>query len=167
MTDRPDVADALWDFALRVYGGDDVSTCCLTLQDSFGADVPVLLTALWMARRGAVLDASGMALVEARIGAWRSETVQPLRALRRRLKSGALVAGFDGTEALRSEVKRAELHAEKIQLAALAFWVDQTFPATGQGAVRDNLAAALAHYSGGADIPERLIAPLVTAAEAA
>ncbi len=166
MSDDSAPAADLWAFALKVYGSANVSAACLDLQETFRADVPVLLTALWMAKRGERLDASGMDAMESHIGLWRSGMVQPLRVLRRRLKSGPKPAPSGETEALRDEIKRAELHAEKIELATLALWVDQTFQPAGQAGFRENLEAALAYYSGGASIPETLLAPLLKAAEA-
>lgn len=168
MADGADPAADLWAFALRVYGAPDVSAACLDLQDRFGADVPVLLTALWMARRGIGLDAASMAALEARISPWRTEMVAPLRALRRRLKEGPAPAPSEATEALRTDIKRAELHAEKIELANLADWVAETF-VSGAATIdyHDNLAVAMTHYADGAEMPEALTAPLVTAANSA
>ena len=167
MADRAGGAGDLWSFALKVYGAADVSASCLALQDRFGADVPVLLTALWMAQRGVRLDASGMAEIERRIGPWRTEMVAPLRALRRRLKSDPPLPPSEETEALRTDIKRAELYAEKIELATLAGWVDAMSGWDGHGGFRENLAVAMAHYAGDADVPEALQFPLLAAAEAA
>ncbi|EAR51894.1 hypothetical protein OG2516_16374 [Oceanicola granulosus HTCC2516] len=159
-------ADAeLWEFALKVYGTEGVAAACLELQDRFGADVPVVLAVLWAARRGVAVDADAMAALEAAAGPWRAEMVVPLRALRRRLKAGPDPAPSAETEALRGEIKRAELHAEKIELRVLAGWIAGA--GAGQAEVRANLGAALAHYAGGQDVPEELTAPLVAAAEAA
>jgi uncharacterized protein (TIGR02444 family) len=164
MTD--DAAD-LWAFALKVYASSGVAAACLDLQDDYGADVPVLLTALWMARRGLRLDPAGMAVIESAVGPWRDGMVTPLRALRRQLKAGPPPAPSPETEALREEIKRAELHAEKIELATLAALVADRFTPSGTADFRENLTVALTHYAGAADVPAARLTPVVAAAEAA
>lgn len=167
MADDVDAAGDLWAFALKVYVGEGVSAACLDLQDRFGADVPVLLTVLWMAKRDLRLNAEGMAALETRIGPWRAEMVAPLRALRRRLKEGPAPAPSDATEALRTEIKRAELHAEKIELVNLAGCVSEMARPSGPAGFRGNLMVAMTFYAPGADVPDALVTPLVAAAEAA
>ncbi|MHA7874324.1 TIGR02444 family protein [Roseivivax sp.] len=166
MSDADSPAEDLWRFALAVYGASGVSAACLELQDRFGADVPVLLTALWMGRRGRALDAAAMAALDGVVADWRAEMVQPLRALRRRLKSGPAPAPSDTTEALRSEIKRAELSAEKIEMVRLAEWAAAQPEAEGQGDAARNLALAVAYFAERAEVPEALLAPLLEAAEA-
>lgn len=80
-------APGFWDWALEAYGREGVSDACLDLQDRHGQNVPLLLWAAWLAARGET--ASGETVEAAcDIGrAWDETTVEPLRALRRRLKS--------------------------------------------------------------------------------
>jgi uncharacterized protein (TIGR02444 family) len=51
---------------------------------------------------------------------WREQIVQPLRALRTRLKTGPLPAPNAATEPFRSTIKAAELAAERLQNQLLA-----------------------------------------------
>jgi len=109
----------LWDFALRLYGASGISEACLLLQEESGVDVPVLLFAAWLSARNRVLTDAELRRVDERIKGWRKDVVQPLRAVRRRLKDGPYPAPSEETEALRNGVKAIELQSEKIELAVL------------------------------------------------
>jgi uncharacterized protein (TIGR02444 family) len=129
----------LREFALAVYGVHEVPPACLLLQDRFGLDVNVLLLAAYLGavqRRTLTADQ----LTEARDLAdpWRREVVEPLRAVRRRLKSGPDPAPSPQTAVLRSEVARLELDAELIELDQLSWWANgvQWPEATGDAAER-------------------------------
>lgn len=107
MDPRPD----LWTFAAATYA--EAGEACLALQDSYGVDVPLLLFAAWIgATRGVRLDAAQVAEADGWIRDWRREVVQPLRAVRRRLKGA-------GAETLRQTVKTAELESERFALTTL------------------------------------------------
>lgn len=167
MTALPeDSAAALWTFAVDVYGRAGVSEACLELQDDHGADVPVLLFALWLAARGVALDASDMTRVEATVGPWRAEVVHPLRVLRRQLKDGPPPAPGPRTEDLRNAIKAAELSSEKIELAQLARLADEGGIGRAGGArLEENLAVAAAFFAGGASVPAPLLKRLASAAQ--
>lgn len=110
-----------WTFALDVYRRPGVDAACLDLQDRRGADVVLLIVALWA---GAVcahaLTRDEAARLEAAARPWREDVVRPLRAVRRRLKEGPAPAPSAASEALRGRVKEAELAAERLQLEHLA-----------------------------------------------
>lgn len=143
-----DVRADLWRFAIKVYGTEGVSDDCLTLQDVYGVDVPVILCALWMATRGSALTPDDMARLAGSVEAWHAEVVKPLRAVRRRLKEGPSPAPSERTEAVRTAVKAAELDAERIELATLAEFAEG-FATGAPVAPVGNLDVALAHYAGG------------------
>jgi uncharacterized protein (TIGR02444 family) len=112
--------DGLWDFAVAVYGRPGVAAVCLDLQDRRGVDVPLLLWAAWLGRRGIGLDAARLEQAAAAVRPWRDEVVLTLRGLRRRLKSGPASAPGAATVGFREEIKALELRAERIQLDMLA-----------------------------------------------
>lgn len=114
-----DARQGLWDFALRLYGTPDVGEACLVLQDESGIDVPVLLFAAWLAKNSVALSSTDIVRVDGLVSDWRNEVVKPLRAIRRRLKSGPQPAPTKETETLRNGVKGVELSSEKIELAVL------------------------------------------------
>ncbi|MGQ3049347.1 MAG: TIGR02444 family protein [Niveispirillum sp.] len=146
----------LWSFCLSLYAAPGVAEACLTAQDRHGADVNLLLWAVWLAVQGHDLTAAEVADAEAATRPWREEVVWPLRAVRRRLKTGPLPAPDANTESLRTQVKAAELAAEKVQQSLL-----QTLPAhrrTG-GPVADLLRANLSLLPGG-DVLAAVTIPL-------
>ncbi|MCJ9754537.1 TIGR02444 family protein [Neorhizobium sp. BETTINA12A] len=114
-----DIEQGLWDFALRLYGAPGVGEACLLLQDESGVDVPVLLFSAWLAKNSVALSPTEVARIDGLVADWRNEVVEPLRALRRRLKSGPHPAPTKETETLRNGVKGVELSSEMIELAVL------------------------------------------------
>ncbi|WP_117193326.1 TIGR02444 family protein [Rhizobium terrae] len=141
--------DGLWNFALKLYGAPGVADACLVLQDENGVDVPVLLFSAWLAKNSVSLSTAEIARLDDLVKDWRNEVVRPLRAVRRRLKSGPRPAPTKETETLRNGVKGAELGAEKIELAVLEA-EGQALIALGAGFgdAGGNLARALRHFHG-------------------
>lgn len=114
-----------WSFPVSLYTRNGVAEACLALQDQVGVDVCVLLAALLAARiRQRPLSAAEVAQADQHVQAWRTQVVLPLRAIRRRLKTGPQPAPTDATDALRQSVKACELAAERLQLEALAACLD-------------------------------------------
>jgi uncharacterized protein (TIGR02444 family) len=105
-----------WDFACAFYAVPEVAEACLALQDRHGLDVNLLLLCCWLgaSRRGRLTD-SEIALAEQRVAAWRSSVLEPLRSLRRHLKTveGAAICAVEIVR-LRDWVKENELAAERI-----------------------------------------------------
>lgn len=114
-----DGRQGLWDFALRLYGAPGVGDACLVLQDENGVDVPVLLFSAWLTKNSVALSQADIARIDGLVSDWRREVVKPLRAVRRRLKSGPYPAPTKESETLRNSVKGVELSSEKIELAIL------------------------------------------------
>jgi uncharacterized protein (TIGR02444 family) len=148
MTQHDDTS--LWDFALKIYSAPGVSEACLALQDESGVDVPVLLFGLWLGAHSVELPARELRRIDGDVGLWREEVVRPLRAVRRRLKTGPFPAPSDATETLRNNIKAAELNSEKIELALLEAEgrelmarAEPTTDAPGR-----NAAAVVRHYRG-------------------
>lgn len=139
----------LWDFALKLYGAPGVADACLLLQDESGVDVTVLLFSAWLAANSVALTDAEMARIDVLVKDWREEVVKPLRAIRRRLKTGPFPAPGKETETLRNGVKGVELGAEKIELAVLetegeAMMTGGRQPTDGAA----NLVVVLKHYAG-------------------
>ncbi|WP_448192365.1 TIGR02444 family protein [Azospirillum sp. sgz301742] len=106
--------DSLWRFSLAVYGRPGVDAVCLDLQDRLGADVNLLLFALWVgAVCGVRLSAAELERLSADAAAWQRNVVAPLRGVRRHLK------GMAGAEAFRQTVKDAELESERLEQVRL------------------------------------------------
>lgn len=102
--------DSLWQFSLATYARPGVADACLDLQDRFGADVNLLLFALWAgAVCGVRLGHAELDRLKAEAAAWHHPVVVPLRAVRRHLK------GVPGAETLRESIKAAELESERLE----------------------------------------------------
>lgn len=107
---------SLWTWALETYALDGVPEACLALQDEHGQNTPFLLWAIW----AETADPDLLARAAAASRAWDAVAVKPLRAVRRALKSAQPPIDDDAREALREDVKAAELHAERVLLETLA-----------------------------------------------
>ena len=133
------MTEAFWSFSTRFYGLPGVAESCLELQDRYGADVNLLLFALWAASRGQLLDAPAVAAAERTARPWRETVTQPLRAVRRALK--IRLDGFDEAEVarLRGQVMAAELEAERLQQGAMEIGMRVESHDTPVVAARQNL----------------------------
>lgn len=116
---------------------------CLTLQDQFGLDVNMLLFCLWAGRRFGRLTRRELDAASRAVAAWRGNAIEPLRGLRRRLKSDAM--RDPAIAVLRRRVLAVELAAERIALARLAATVvEKSRRQASADAAAANLAAYLA-----------------------
>jgi uncharacterized protein (TIGR02444 family) len=109
--------EALWPYALDVYGRPGVEELLLRLQDDHGQCVPFLLWSLWMAAGGRPLDARTAASCAELARAWQDTAVTPLRRLRRGLKARARKAQLQAR--IRTGVQALELEAERMLLQML------------------------------------------------
>lgn len=110
----------LWDFAVNLYGQDQVALICIDWQDRFGLDITMLLHACWVGVNGRTLDADQIKDVDAAVRVWRTTAIKPLRDIRRDLKqlnnSPVLQAHRNQ---IREMVKSVELEAEHYALNVL------------------------------------------------
>jgi uncharacterized protein (TIGR02444 family) len=104
---------SLWQFSKALYQSAGVERCCIDLQDRWGADVNLLLLCCWCGERGCSLDQAWFraTLTDPQFTGWREKCVEPLRCLRRQLKTQSLRGAIE----LRERVKVLELEAEKLE----------------------------------------------------
>lgn len=136
---------SLWDFACAIYARPGIPEVCLELQDSWAFDVNLLLYCLWYGAHFGQLQEAELQTLLIDSGPWRENVIQPLRAVRRWMKT----ASFGETDALRrdrnslrEQIKLLELQAERLQqqrLEALGRAAAEGSGVTGPRAVRDNL----------------------------
>jgi len=110
---------SLWDWSVAAYAAPGVAEACLELQDKLGHNVPLLLWAAWTALEGRPLDED---VIEAAIDtarAWSRSAIEPLRAVRRTLKTRIPDVADGPRESVRAEVKALELACERHLLEAL------------------------------------------------
>jgi uncharacterized protein (TIGR02444 family) len=129
---RSDVEADGWAFALHLYAQPGVADACLKLQDEAGVDVMMALMIVFAAVRHRVLLApSEIRELDEACRPWREQIVQPLRAVRIRLKTGPSPAPGNATEPFRSTIKAAELAAERLQNQLLAERLPLRAPESG------------------------------------
>jgi uncharacterized protein (TIGR02444 family) len=118
---RPDLEADSWAFALHIYAQPGVADACLNLQEAAGVDVMMLLMSAFVATRHRILlTASDIREMDHACSPWREQIIQPLRAVRKGLKSGPPPAPTSETEQFRSKIKLAELAAERLQNRLMA-----------------------------------------------
>lgn len=106
----------IWEWASAVYARPGVEAACLRLQDEHGQNVAYLLWAVWAGTEDAAVLGAGAELARA----WDAAALLPLRQARRGLKADLPPVDAAARQALRDDVKAAELMAERILLEALA-----------------------------------------------
>lgn len=107
-------ANPFWDFSLRAYRRNGVAEACIRLQDRHDVDVNLLFYFHWLATvRPNALGKTEISAIVAETDDWRRGVVMPLRAIRRRMKTGFDGFPSDAVDALRNEVKRLELQSER------------------------------------------------------
>jgi uncharacterized protein (TIGR02444 family) len=161
--DPSELDTPFWAFSIAVYAADGVAEECLSLQERLELDVNLLLFAAYLgAAEGVAMTIQDISAASASIADWHGEVVRPLRRVRRALKQPSLDDGNPlraADAALRLQVKRAELDAEKIEQAMLWRWSRANLQdlAHDGSALTGNLRNVLALY-GDADAPSpRLI----------
>ena len=116
-SDRDASTRGLWSFSLDFYDRPGVAAALLALQDEAGVIVNLVLFAIWLGLSGrGKLDKEGVGEAERAIGSISAEVIEPLRTLRRRLKT----APDTDIQRLRESIKAIEIEAERVALARLA-----------------------------------------------
>lgn len=115
-------AERAWPDMLRLYADPRIPALCLSLQDEFDADIPLLLVLLSADRHRLTCapEAFERFLVDA--ARWRETVVRPLRGVRQTMKQDCTT---DDENTLREDIKRIELQAEKLHVTRLT----KSFPA--------------------------------------
>jgi uncharacterized protein (TIGR02444 family) len=109
--------EAFWRFSLAFYQRPGVADALIALQDRDGFDVNLVLFALWLGVSGrGPLDGDALAAAERIADRLRSDIVEPLRSLRRKLRHHA----DDDVQRLRESVKALEIAGEKLVQLRLA-----------------------------------------------
>lgn len=129
-----------WRFSLALYARPGVPPACLALQDEAGVDVNVMLYLLYLAGRKRQLSIEEVRRIDDTVANWREQVVRPLRGVRRVLKGDAAPLPGPDAERLRSQVKKIELEAERIQQYAL----EAAFPAASSGTAEPDAGSAAA-----------------------
>jgi uncharacterized protein (TIGR02444 family) len=146
--------EALWPYALEVYGRPGVEALLLRLQDDHGQCVPFLLWSLWMAASGRPIEGAATAVCAELARAWQDAAVAPLRRMRRGLKASANQERLQAR--IRTGVQTLELEAERMLLQML----EESSPASAGAATAPADALARAVRAWGGRAPQALLQQL-------
>ena len=125
---KTDLINPLWQYACQVYSKEGIEPALIELQDRHGADINLILQALWLATEGKEWSQT---CVSGDYNQWVAEQVIPLRKMRRNMKitcaqhreltkNQAQDKEYAGVmEDFRQQVKVLELKAEQYGLAML------------------------------------------------
>ena len=113
-------ANPFWRFSLRLYARPGVEQACLALQDSFGADVNLLLFCCWMGAGGRRTGKQFLRKLLAALGPWQTQVLQPLRRARRAVRNGVAEMPEEWRARLRRGIASVELDAEYVEQLVLA-----------------------------------------------
>lgn len=142
-------ASAFRRFAVGLYKVPQVEQACLELQDTHGLDVNLLLLCCWVGRHGVRLPKDTLRKADQAVAPWRETAIEPMRALRRRLKASVGGIGAETAAALRDKIKDAELDAEFIEQDHLVTLMDHLPGTDGRRADRAGLVRGnLIRYAG-------------------
>jgi uncharacterized protein (TIGR02444 family) len=138
-SDRDTPTRRLWSCSLDFYDRAGVATALIALQDEAGVNVNLVLFAIWFGLSGrGQLDKEAVAEAERAIGSISAEVIEPLRTLRRRLRT----APDTDIQRLRESIKAIEIDAERaaqLRLAALAPPPSEPDPSQRQADAEANL----------------------------
>ena len=116
------MSESFWDFSIRTYGCKQVPEACLALQNSYSADVNILLFTLWYGQTRGKIEEPLFVEILAFSERWSAQVVKPLRGVRSWLKTEGCedqhIVRHD-CQSYREKVKKLELAGEKIQQEVL------------------------------------------------
>jgi len=115
-----------WPDMCAAYRDAALAQACLDMQESFDADIPLLLVLCLADRAGHGVGRNELEALADASAAWREAVIRPLRLARQAMKGRF---GAPAEVALRSEIKRLELEAERLHVQRLT----EAFPAAVPG----------------------------------
>lgn len=116
-------------YVTALYAAPGVAPACLLLQDQSGADVLLMLAAAYAATHlAAPLSEAEIVALAAQVAPWRTETIAPLRRVRRHLKTGWPGVDPEARLALRRDLATLELRAEWIEAEMIEAWLAARTP---------------------------------------
>jgi len=108
-----------WDFAVELYGREDVAAAALALQNRHRQCISLLLWRLWAAREGRPIGADVLMRALAAAKSLEAEVLGPSRRIRAALKTARPPLGDGPRLTARAAYMASELAAERALIEAL------------------------------------------------
>jgi len=115
MTDQS-LQDQFWIFSCAFYDKDGIKEVCLELQDTYNADVNIILFCLWLAKQNIILSPEDFQQIDQKTSHWRTQIIHPLRQARRQIQDHHQ---NEQTAEIRKGILENELAAEKFMQSLL------------------------------------------------
>ena len=115
MSDR-DFLSRAWPEMCAAYRNVELGRACLSLQEAFSVDVPLLLVLCLADQAGHAVSEDGLKALVDGAGTWRETVIAPLRQTRQAMKH-RFASPSEVT--LRDDIKRLELEAERLHVLRL------------------------------------------------
>jgi uncharacterized protein (TIGR02444 family) len=147
--------EALWPYALELYGRPGVEPLLLKLQDDHGQCVAYLIWSLWAAASGRPITAASASACAALAVAWQDAAIAPLRQMRRDLRPAAKTERI--RQSIRDGVKSLELEAERMLLGMLEEATPAAAGRAGDAAIDLRLAVSAWTTAAPEDLLEQLV----------
>lgn len=109
----------LWNYSTQIYQSAEVESCCLHLQNTFNADVNILLCCCWLAEQGIELDAQDIQRLIGATQPWQTSMIKPLREARKMMKQHIIAMPSEMLEQTISNISEMELNAEHMAQLSL------------------------------------------------
>lgn len=116
--------NVLWHFCERVYAQPGIEALCLRLQDEQAIKVPLLLWCAWLETQGRFLSIDALQTATQRVQSLSATTVEPIRNLRRNIKSESALPAAVSSD-VRDHLLKAELVVEAFLLRELEDFTEQ------------------------------------------
>ena len=104
-----------WNYSLQIYGLPDVEQYCLTLQDTYGANINILLYCCWMAEQQCALDEQQISAIMSSSQDWQGRIVKPLREARRAMSEDVMLMPAELYQQTKDHLREMELNVEHME----------------------------------------------------
>lgn len=109
----------LWSYSTQIYQLAEVESSCLHLQNTFEADVNILLYCCWLAEQGIELDSQDIQQLIAASQPWQNSMIKPLREARKMMKQHIIAMPSEMLEKTLNNISNMELNAEHMAQLSL------------------------------------------------
>lgn len=109
----------LWNYSTQIYQLAEVESSCLHLQNTFEADVNILLYCCWLAEQGIELDTQDIQRLITATQPWQTSMIKPLREARKMMKQHIIAMPSEMLEQTIANISEMELNAEHMAQLSL------------------------------------------------